>query len=242
MDRLKNKIAIVTGGASGIGKAIAELFEKEGAAVVVFDLSGSPDFPPVDVSSEAQVADAVEEVIRRLGRIDILVNNAGMTGENAPTHRLSEEGFDKAFAVDVKGVFLCTKHVIPHMMANGGGSIVNLSSVYATHGTRGDLSAYHAAKGAVLAMTKQDAITYGKRNIRVNAILPGGIETPLFRAFGDVFPGGWEALEVYASKRHPMGRLGQPEDVAYGALYLASDEAKFVTGTGLYIDGGYSAW
>ena len=242
MDRLKDKIAIVTGGTSGIGKAIVELFEKEGATVVIFDLAGSPDFPPVDVSSEAQVAEAVEETVRRHGRIDILVNNAGMAGENAPTHRLSEEGFDKAFAVDVKGVFLCTKHVIPLMMANGGGSIVNLSSVYATHGTRGDVSAYHAAKGAVLAMTKQDAVTYGKQNIRVNAILPGGIETPLLKAFGEGVPGGWEALKAYAAKRHPMGHLGTVEDVAYGALYLASEESKFVTGTGLYIDGGYSAW
>ena len=241
MNRLKNKVAIVTGGAAGIGAAIVRLFEQEGALVAVFDRAGSEAFPPVDVSCEAQVKNAVEEVARRFGKIDILINNAGVAGENAPTHRLSEQGFEEVFSVDVKGAFLCTKHVLPYLRAAGGGSIVNLSSVYGTHGTLGDHSAYHAAKGAVLAMTKQDAVTYGKQNIRVNAILPGAVETALFQSFGEDFEGGWEKLKAYAASQYPLGRLGTPEDIAYGALYLASDESSFITGIGLYIDGGYTA-
>lgn len=242
MDRLKGKVAVVTGGVSGIGKAIADLFEAEGAKVAVIDICAKEGVFQADVSREDQVAVAVKTIVARYGRIDILVNNAGFAGENNPTHLLSEQGFDQTFSVVAKGVFLCTKQVLPYMIVQGGGSIVNLSSVYGTHGTRGDLSAYHAAKGAVLAMTKQDAVTYGKKNIRVNAILPGAIETPLMHNFGDQFEGGYDAFEAYVSKRHPMGHMGKPEDIAYGVLYLASDEAKFVTGTGLYIDGGYTAW
>ena len=243
MDRLKNKVAIVTGGASGIGAAIAELFAQEGAKVCIFDpaAKGEEDFK-VDVSNEAQVADAMKKVREKYGKIDILVNNAGFAGANKPTHLVTEEEWDATFKVDVKGVLFCTKHVIPYMLENGGGSIVNMSSIYGTHGTRGDLTPYHAAKGAVTTMTKQDAITYGKKNIRVNAIHPGGIKTPLMRAFGDQVEGGNEAFEAYISKRHPVGHMGEPIDVAYGALYLASDESRFVTGISLYIDGGYTAW
>ena len=241
MDRLKGKTAIVTGGASGIGRAIAELFEREGAEVYVLD-PAEKGILSVDVSNEEQVAAAMKYIFEKSGKIDILVNNAGYAGANKPTHAVSEAEWDATFAVDVKGVLFCTKHVLPYMIAGGGGSIVNMSSVYGTHGTRGDLTPYHAAKGAVTAMTKQDAVTYGKKNIRVNAIHPGAIVTPLLQKFGGQFEGGWEAFDAYVSKRHPVGHLGTPEDIAYGALYLASDEAKFVTGVSLYIDGGYTAW
>lgn len=242
MLRLENKVAIVTGGASGIGRAIAERFRDEGATVCVFDVKGGEGCYEVDVSREEMITSAVEQVMQRHGRIDVLVNNAGYTGANLPTHLMDAAQWDRTFEVDVKGVMLCTKAVLPHMMRQGGGSIVNLSSIYGTHGTKGDLTAYHAAKGAVLALTKQDAVTYGSHNIRVNAILPGAIVTPLLKEFGGQFPGGFEAYEKYVARHTPIGRLGEPSDVANGALFLASDEAKFITGAGLYIDGGYTVW
>ena len=241
MSRLANKIAIVTGGASGIGRAIVERFRQEGATVCVFDIKGGEDCCQVDVSREDMVTSAVQEVIARHGRIDILVNNAGFTGANLPTHLMDAAQWDRTFEVDVKGVMLCTRAVLPQMMQQGGGSIVNMASIYGTHGTKGDLTAYHAAKGAVLALTRQDATTYGGSNIRVNAILPGAIVTPLLMQFGDTF-GGFEGYSKYVAHHTPLGRLGEPEDVANGALFLASDEAKFITGTGLYIDGGYTVW
>ena len=240
--RLENKVAIVTGGASGIGRAIVERFREEGATVCIFDIKGGEDCYEVDVAKEDMVVSAVQEVIRQYGRIDILVNNAGFTGANLPTHLMDADQWDKTFEVDVKGVMLCTKAVLPQMMQQGGGSIVNLSSIYGTHGTKGDLTAYHAAKGAVLALTRQDAVTYGSCNIRVNTILPGAIVTPLLEGLGSQFPGGFEAFEKYVSRHTPMKRLGEPADIANGALFLASDEARFITGASLYIDGGYTVW
>ena len=184
---------------------------------------------------------AVQQVIEQHGRIDILVNNAGFTGANLPTHLMDIQQWDRTFEVDVKGVMLCTRAVLPHMMEQGGGSIVNLSSIYDTHRTKGNLTAYHAAKGAVLALTKQDATTYGRNSIRVNPILPGAIVTPLLMQFSEQF-GGFEGYSQYVAHHTPLGRLGEPEDVANGALFLASDEAKCITGAGLYIDGGYTVW
>ena len=243
MDRLRGKVAIVTGGASGIGRAITDLFIREGARVCVFDPAGEgEDFYKVDVSNEAQVEEAVKTVYEKYKKIDVLVNNAGCAGANKSTHNVTSDEWDHTFNVDVKGVLFSTKHVLPYMIAAGGGSIVNMSSIYATYGTQGDLTPYHAAKGAVLSMTRQDAVTYGRKHIRVNAVLPGAIVTPLLKNLGSQFPGGWDAYDAYVSKRHPIGHMGEPQDVAYGVLYLASDEAKFVTGTTLYIDGGYTAW
>ena len=242
MLRLENKVAIVTGGCSGIGRAIVERFREEGATVCVFDIKGGEDCYEVDVAQEDMILAAVQAVIEQHGRIDILVNNAGFMGANLPTHLMDAALWDKTFEVDVKGVMLCTKAVLPCMMQQGGGSIVNLSSIYGTHGTKGDLTAYHAAKGAVLALTRQDAVTYGSSNVRVNAILPGAIVTPLLEEFGGQFPGGFAAYSQYVSRRTPIGRLGEPQDVANGALFLASDEAKFITGAALYIDGGYTVW
>ncbi|MCZ2096920.1 MAG: SDR family oxidoreductase, partial [Anaerolineae bacterium] len=183
MGRLENKVALITGGALGIGRATCELFAREGATVAVTDIleregqalageiaasGGRAAFWRLDVASEASVRETVKAIVERFGRIDILVNNAGLSGVDKPTHEISEEEWDAVFAVDVKGAFFCTKHVVPVMLAQGGGSIVNLSSIYGAIGSA-DVPPYHAAKGAVRLMTKTDAIYYARQGIRVNS-------------------------------------------------------------------------
>ncbi len=167
------------------------------------------------------------------------MNNAGISGVNKPTHQVTSEEWDKVMAVNVKGVFFCTKHAIPHMKKAGKGSIINLSSIYGLVGGP-DVPPYHASKGAVRLMTKTDAMLYAPDNIRVNSIHPGYIWTPMVESFlkaaGDV-----EAGKKAAGALHPLGHIGEPADIAYGILYLASDESKFVTGSELVIDGGYTA-
>ena len=231
------------------------MFAKEGCKVAVFEINeqdgidtvnqitengGVAAFWKVDVSNEENVKEAIDDVAREFGKIDILINNAGITGVDKKVHELTTEEWDQVFNVDVKGVFYCTKHVVPYMLENKKGSIVNLSSIYGTLGSQ-ELTPYHAAKGAVFAMTKQDAVSYAKDNIRVNSIHPGTIMTPLVKELGSRMEGGLEAYNKLMSEKHPIGHAGEPIDVAYGCLYLASDEAKFVTGAQLYIDGGYSA-
>lgn len=201
---------------------------------------GVAKFYKVDVSNEENVKEAVDDVVKSFGKIDILINNAGITGVDKRTHELTIDEWDQVFNVDVKGVFFCTKYVVPYMIKNGQGSIVNLSSIYGTLGSH-ELTPYHAAKGAVLAMTKQDALNYAKDNIRVNSIHPGTIMTPLVKELGSRMEGGLEAYNKLMSEKHPIVHAGEPIDVSYGCLYLASDEAKFVTSAALYIDGGYSA-
>ena len=243
MDRLKGKVAIVTGGSSGIGQGIAELFVKEGASVCVFDIKGEgEDYYKVDVSDEEAVNKAVGAVYDKYKKIDVLVNNAGAMGAIAQTLNMDSKAWDRTFEINVKGVMLCTKAVLPYMIEAGGGSVINMASIDGRQGATDFITAYHATKGAVIALTKQDAVTYGRKNIRVNAILPGAILTPLFVSSGDQFPGGFAAVEDYMKKHTPLKKMGKPEDVAYGALYLASDESSFVTGSELCIDGGYTAW
>jgi NAD(P)-dependent dehydrogenase (short-subunit alcohol dehydrogenase family) len=254
MGRLSGKVAIVTGAALGIGRATSLLFAREGAAVAVTDVlydgcdaivreiqaqGGTAAAWRLDVSKESEVRTVMSAVAARFGGLDVLVNNAGLAGTNRPTHEITEEQWDRVQAVNVKGAFFCTKHAIPLLKARGGGSIVNLSSIYGLV-SAGDLPAYHASKGALTIMTRTDALIYAANHIRVNSVHPGFIWTPLVErhlaSLGDVAEGR-RALDAL----HPIGHVGEPEDVAYGILYLACDESRFVTGSQLVIDGGYTA-
>ncbi len=254
MNRVKNKVAIVTGGASGIGRATAVLLAQEGAKIAVTDVSdsqengtvdairnagGEADFWHLDVTNESQVAKVIGEIAVKWGRIDVLVNNAGIIGVDKPTHELTEQEWDKVMNVNVKGVFFCTKHTIPYMLKVGSGSIINLSSIYGLVGAA-DVPPYHASKGAVMIMTKNDALTYAKKKIRVNSVHPGFIWTPMVENFAKT-DGKAEEVRAALVALHPLGHLGEPDDIAFGILYLASDESKFVTGSELVIDGGYTA-
>ena len=255
MQRLEDKVVIVTGGARGIGKAICEMFAREGARVAVTDIiddegqdlvdkitdnGGEALYLHLDTSQEAEVKQVFSQVSQRLGGIHVLVNNAGISGANEPTHRIDAEDWDKVININVKGVFLCTKHAVPYMQQNGGGSIINLSSIYGLVGAP-DLPPYHASKGAVRLMTKTDALLYAGDQIRVNSIHPGFIWTPLVADLGKASDGGVDDFRRQLDARHPIGHVGEPDDIAYGALYLASDESTFVTGSELVIDGGYTA-
>ncbi|SUS03347.1 Cyclopentanol dehydrogenase [uncultured Defluviicoccus sp.] len=254
MRRLENKVVIITGGAVGIGRACAIQMARQGAAVALFDADeekGSATvaeiidedlrahFVRCDVSSEQEVKAAVEHTTTYFDRIDVLVNNAGIAGPSKPTHELTEEEWDRVQAVNVKGVFFCTKHVIPHMRKAGGGSIINLSSIYGLVGGP-DVPPYHASKGAVRLMSKTDALLYAPDRIRVNSVHPGYIWTPMveghLKSLGDL-----EAGRKVVNELHPLGHMGEADDIAWGVVYLASDESKFVTGAELVIDGGYIA-
>ncbi len=170
----------------------------------------------------------------------MLVNNAGIAGANKPTDELTEAEWDQVMDINVKGVFFCTKYVIPYMRDAGGGSIINLSSIYGLISAP-DVPAYHASKGAVRLMTKTDALLYAKEQIRVNSVHPGYIWTPLVEELGEQSEEGVEGFRKHLDSLHPVGHVGEPDDIAYGIVYLASDESKFVTGSELVIDGGYTA-
>jgi NAD(P)-dependent dehydrogenase (short-subunit alcohol dehydrogenase family) len=255
MDRLKGKTILVTGGARGIGKAACEKLAAEGANVAVTDIvddegraladrirddGHSGDYWHMNTSTETEVERVMEEVVNAFGGLHGLVNNAGISGANRPTETISVQEWETVMDVNVKGVFLCTKHAIPHMRAAGGGSIINLSSIYGLVGAE-DLPPYHASKGAVRLMTKTDALLYAKEGIRVNSIHPGYIWTPLVADLAERSDTSVEDFRADLASRHPVGRVGDPEDIAWGVVYLASDESKFVTGGELVIDGGYTA-
>lgn len=255
MKRVEGKVAVVTGGALGIGRAVCLQLAKAGAKVAVTDIAddegkkvveeieefgGIAKYWHVDTSKEDSVSGAFSKIAQEFGSIDVLVNNAGIAGVDKPTHEITKEEWDKVMGVNVRGVFFCTKHVIPVMKKAGGGSIINMSSIYGIVGAA-DLPPYHASKGAVRLMSKNDALLYAKDNIRVNSVHPGFIWTPLVEGLAKESPGGIQAFREQLAGRHPIGRVGEPEDIAYGVVYLASDEAKFITGTELVIDGGYTA-
>ncbi len=255
MARTAGKVAVVTGGALGIGAATCTMLAREGAAVAITDVlekegqelaeriradGGKAQFWALDVTDEAAVERVFSEVANTFGKLDVLVNNAGISGADKPTHELTAEEWDKVININVGGVFFCTKHAIPHMRRAGSGSIINLSSIYGIIGAP-DLPPYHASKGAVRLMTKTDALLYAKDKIRVNSVHPGFIWTPLVEQLAKSSPQGLEAYRRELDAKHPIGHVGEPDDIAAGIVYLASDEAKFVTGSELVIDGGYTA-
>lgn len=255
MNRLKDKVALVTGGARGLGRAqclrmaeegaqvaVTDVLDEEGASVVreIESAGGEGRYWPLDVSDEQQVKRVISDVVSAWGRLDVLVNNAGISGADKPTDQLTVEEWEKVQAINVRGVFLCTKHAIPRMREAGGGSIVNLSSIYGIIGAP-DIPAYHASKGAVREMTKVDALLYAQDNIRVNSVHPGFIWTPMVEGIAEGKDMTVEEFVEQTSALHPLGRMGQPDDIAWGVVYLASDEAAFLTGSELIIDGGYTA-
>lgn len=253
MNRLTGKMALVTGGAMGIGRSISTLMAREGATVAVADLDdaqaqatvaairkdgGAAECFHLDVSNEQQVSEVFADVQRRLGAVTVLVNNAGIGGANKPTHELTLEEWEQVQAVNVKGVFLCTKYAIPQMKAAGGGSIINISSVYGLVGAP-DVPPYHASKGAVRLMSKTDALFYAADAIRVNSVHPGFVWTPMVEKHLQTMDDPAAAKHA-TDTLHPLGHMGEPDDIGWACVYLASDEAKFVTGSELVVDGGYT--
>ena len=247
--RLENKVALISGGARGMGAIEARLFALEGAQVVIGDVleeegrqteaainesGGECLFVRLDVTSESDWEQAVTAAVTRFGRLDILVNNAGI-GRISKVEDTTEEEWDLVMDINAKGVFLGTKAAIPAMRNAGGGSIVNISSIAGLVGGR--TSAYGASKGAVRLLTKSTAIQYAAEGIRCNSVHPGVVESQM--TLPDML--NTEAGRREHAARHPIGRFGQPEDIAYGVLFLASDEASFMTGSELVIDGGLTA-
>jgi meso-butanediol dehydrogenase/(S,S)-butanediol dehydrogenase/diacetyl reductase len=250
--RLENKIAIITGGGDGLGQASAVLFAKEGASVVVADMdpargmktvdmiknqNGEAMFVEVDISKEDSVKNMVEKVVDAYGRIDILVNSAGIFIE-ATVLNTSVEDWDKIMAVNLRGIFLGCKYVIPEMIKAGKGSIVNIGSEAGITGWE-NATAYAASKGGVVNMTRCLALDFAKHNIRANCVCPGTTETPMLKKALEIAPDPKKARRFFESR--PLLRLGRPEEIAAGILYLASDESLYATGAVLSIDGGKTA-
>lgn len=254
MSRLQNKVALITGGANGLGAAIALRMCEEGCAVLIVDRDQDgakvaerlqaaghrAAFQACDVTSEAQVKAAVQSAVDQFGRLDVLVNNAGIAGVNKPTDQLELADWEAVMAVNTTAVFLCTKHAIAPLRKAGGGSIVNISSIYGIVGG-GDVPPYHASKGAVRTMSKNDALTFAPDKIRVNSIHPGFIFTAMVDGYVKDAGMQHDAAKVALDSLHPLGGTGHPDDIAWGVVYLASDHARWVTGSELVIDGGYTA-
>ncbi|MCA8092098.1 SDR family oxidoreductase [Burkholderia anthina] len=244
--RFENKVAIVTGGASGIGEATVRAFAREGASVVIADLTdkgaqlaadviengGRAVYVETDVTDSEAVQNLIARTVRIYGRVDIMFANAGIA-DDARIEQLDESAWRKTIDINLTGVYLCDKYAIQHMHAQGGGVIVNCGSIHSHVGKSG-VTAYAAAKGGVKLLTQTLAIDYGQHNIRVNAVCPGYIDTPLLKNVPDAQKQALAAL-------HPMGRLGKAEEVANAVLFLASDEASFINGSSLMVDGGYTA-
>jgi len=249
-DRLKGRKIVVTGGGSGIGRAAAYCFCREGAQVVVGDINvqggeetvqkirdggGDAEFVKCDVSKAQEVKAMVDKAVQTYGGLNCAFNNAGIEGVQAPTAEYSEEVWDRAIHVNLIGVYLCMRYEIPEMLRSGGGSIVNMSSILGLVGFPG-ASAYVAAKHGVVGLTKTAAIEYATKGIRVNAVCPGFILTPMLERGGITTR---PEMAKFVTDLHPMKRLGKPEEVAESVIWLFTEAASFVTGTTLLIDGGY---
>lgn len=245
--RLKNKVAIVTGGASGIGRETALRFAEEGAQVAVADIDkgggeetaqiiakkgGHSLFIETDVTNSEQIKHLVNETILQFGALNILFNNAGIGNSELKSVEISEEEWDRVVDVNLKGVFLGIKFAVPEMIKCGGGSIINTSSVLGLRGQK-YMSAYNSSKGGVILLTQNAALEYGKQSIRVNAIAPGVIDTKIIDHWKNN-----ERKWSIISRANALGRIGDPKEVANAVLFLASDEASFITGTTLSVDGG----
>jgi NAD(P)-dependent dehydrogenase (short-subunit alcohol dehydrogenase family) len=250
--RLANKVAIITGGGSGMGRVASLLFAKEGAKVVVAELDpktgeqtasdvraagGDALFVPVNVADEQQVQQMVKATVEHYGAVHVLYNNAGiMPGDDGAVTDITEQTWDKVLDVNLKSAFFCCKYAIPEMIKAGGGSIINIASFVALLGCTVPQDAYTASKGGMISLTKSLAVEYAKKGIRANAICPGPIETPLLRTL-------WTSEDARNLRlnRIPLGRFGAPEDIVYLALYLASDESSWTTGAVMVVDGGVTS-
>jgi len=251
MNELKNKVAIITGGSSGIGRATVELFAREGAAVIAADVQdeagqcladeiaksgASVSYVHADVSHESDVAAMVHLALSRYGRLDVLFNNAGIEGEQAPTADASLDNWERVIGINLKGVFLGLKYGIEAMLQHGGGSIVNNASVAGLVGFPG-IPAYSASKGGVIQLTRTAALEYATQNVRVNCLCPGVIDTPMVQRFTHDEP----EAQAQLTAMEPVGRVGRASEVAELALFLASDRSSFVTGAIIPVDGGFVA-
>jgi NAD(P)-dependent dehydrogenase (short-subunit alcohol dehydrogenase family) len=249
MGRLDGKVAVITGAAGGIGREAAMLFSEEGASVCVADLSREQGeatvaecreafFQEVDVSDPASVEAMYAATAERYGGIDVLYNNAGiMPPDDASILETEPDAWDRVLDVNAKGVYLCCRHGIPHLLERGGGSVVNVASFVALVGAATSQIAYTASKGAVLALTRELAVEFARRGVRVNALCPGPVETPLLLRLFEDDPAAYERRRVHL----PMGRLAHAREIANGALFLASDDSSYVTGTTFLVDGGLTA-
>jgi NAD(P)-dependent dehydrogenase (short-subunit alcohol dehydrogenase family) len=247
MGRLEGKVAVITGAAGGIGREAALLFSEEGAQVCVADVVDGEQtaaecrdafFVHVDVTDPESVQQMYAATVERYAGIDILYNNAGiMPADDASILDTEPDAWERVHAVNTRGVFLCCKYGIPHLLARGGGSVINVASFVALMGAATSQIAYTASKGAVLSMTRELAVEFARRGVRVNAICPGPVETPLLMRLFESDPAAYERRRVHI----PIGRLAQPREIAQGALWLASDDASYVTGSTFGVDGGITA-
>jgi NAD(P)-dependent dehydrogenase (short-subunit alcohol dehydrogenase family) len=249
MGRLDGKVAVITGAAGGIGREAAILFSAEGASVCVADMSREHGeavaaacreafFQEVDVADPASVEAMCAATAERYGGIDVLYNNAGiMPPDDASVLETEPDAWDRVMNVNAKGVYLCCKHGIPRLLERGGGSVINVASFVALVGAATSQIAYTASKGAVLSLTRELAVEFARQGVRVNALCPGPVETPLLLRLFEDDPAAYERRRIHL----PMGRLAKAAEIANGALFLASDESSYVTGTTFLVDGGLTA-